>query len=280
MAVVTPDGIVGRVLAEYPYREPGSSVTDAGFAAAVESQKNHTRGVLKGMGSSTARVDYVPEGQKVERGETFFHIGRRSHISSRNAGGQSHQRGGPGDPFQTIYVEPFGAEAAPEEVFVIVDPVHQEIPDAPAADSPVFLGPDTKGAEAASGPETSGTGTQADQIVEQYKKIGAAQNHVYGEGGPGSTPPNFNLKVPGVNAPAVALGASGRIGASGSVGRMPRPFGASGATVASGFVRRVPRPLGASGATVASGFVRRVPRPLGASGATGARAARGGAFEP
>ena len=45
-------------------------------------------------------------------------------------------------------------------------------------------------------------GTTADKMMDQYKKIGAAQNHVYGEGLPGSTPPNFNLKVPGVNAPA------------------------------------------------------------------------------
>jgi hypothetical protein len=40
--------------------------------------------------------------------------------------------------------------------------------------------------------------------MDQYKKIGDAQKHVYGEGLPGSIPPNFNLKVPGVNAPADA----------------------------------------------------------------------------
>jgi rod shape-determining protein MreC len=249
MAVVTPDGILGKVLEVYPSASQVLSVTDAGFAASVESQKNHTRGVLKGMGSSSAKVDYVPEGQKVEKGETFFTSGDDrifprgmpvGKVTSVEAGGA----------FQTIYVEPFGAEAAPEEVFVIVDPVHQEIPDVPAADSPVFMSPDPKGAEGGSGPATPGQGTQADQIVEQYKKIGAAQNHVYGEGSPGSTPPNFNLKVPGVNAPTVAAGASGGVGAS-------------------GVVRRVPRALGTSGG---SSGVR--------TGAAGARAASGGAFRP
>jgi rod shape-determining protein MreC len=226
MAVVTADGIVGKVMAEYPIESQVLSVTDAGFAVAVESQKNHTRGVLKGLGSSTARVDYVPEGQKVEKGETFFTSGDDrvfprgmpvGKVTSVEAGGA----------FQTIYVEPFGAEAAPEEVLVIVDPVHQEIPDAPPADAPVFLSPDPKGAEAASGSATTGKGTQADQIVEQYKKIGAAQNHVYGEGTPGSMPPNFNLKVPGVNAPGVAVPASGAAGASGFVRRAPRALGVS-----------------------------------------------------
>jgi rod shape-determining protein MreC len=245
MAVVTADGIVGRVMAEYPFASQVLSVTDADFAAAVESQKNHTRGVLKGLGSSSsssAKVDYVPEGQKVEKGETFFTSGDdRIFPRGMPVGKVTSVEGG--GAFQTIYVEPFGAEAAPEEVFVIVDPVHQEIPDIPAADAPVFLSPDPKGASGASGPATPGKGTQADQVVEQYKKIGAAQNHVYGEGNPGSAVPNFNLKVPGVNAPA----------------------GASGGAGASGFVRRLPRPLGASG-------VR--------TGVAGARAASGGAFRP
>jgi rod shape-determining protein MreC len=230
MAVVTADGIVGRVMAEYPFASQVLLVTDAGFAAAVESQKNHTRGVLKGMGSSTARVEYVPEGQKVEKGETFFTSGDdRIFPRGMPVGKVTSVEGG--GAFQAIYVDPFGAEAAPEEVFVIVDPVHQEIPDVPAADAPVFMSPDPKGAQGGSGPATPGHGTQADQIVEQYKKIGAAQNHVYGEGNPGSAPPNFNLKVPGVNAPGVtvpgatptlAAGASGGVGGSGFVHRAPR----------------------------------------------------------
>jgi len=261
MAVVTADGIVGRVVAEYPFASQVLSVTDAGFAAAVESQKNHARGVLKGMGSSSAKVEYVPDGQKVEKGETFFTSGD-DRIFPRGMPVGKVTSVEDGTAFQTIYVEPFGAEAAPEEVFVIVDPVHQEIPDVPAADSPVFLGPDIKGAEGGSGPATPDKGTQADQIVEQYRKIGAAQNHVYGEGGPGSATPNFNLKVPGVNAPAVSAGASG----------------GAGARAGSGGVIRV------NAATGASGLVRQVPRPLGAPGVTGtriaARAASGGASKP
>lgn len=249
MAVVTADGIVGRVMAEYPFASQVLSVTDAGFAAAVESQKNHTRGVLKGMGSSSAKVDYVPDGQKVEKGETFFTSGDdRIFPRGMPVGKVTSVEDGPA--FQTIYVEPFGAEAAPEEVFVIVDPVQQTIPELPAADTPVFLAPDTEGAEGGTGAETPGKGTQADQIVEQYKKIGAAQNHVYGEASPA---PNFNLKVPGVNAPAVAAGASGGTVAMAGSGGAVRAVGALGA---SGLVRRAPRPMGGSGvsgARVASG---------------------------
>jgi len=105
-----------------------------------------------------------------------------------------------GGSFQNVTVEPMGAETAPEEVLVILDPVHQAIPDVTAADTPVFLGPDVKSDD--SQPVLPAAGTSADKLLDQYKKIGAAQNHVFGEGLPGSTPPNFNLKVPGVNAPA------------------------------------------------------------------------------
>jgi rod shape-determining protein MreC len=106
-----------------------------------------------------------------------------------------------GASFQDITVEPSGTEQAPEEVLVIVDPVHQAIPDEAPGDSPVFLAPDLNSDDHAQ--QTGGTGlTPADKLRDQYKKIGDAQKHVFGVGGPGTPPPNFNLKVPGVNAPA------------------------------------------------------------------------------
>ncbi len=140
---------------------------------------------------------------------------------------------------------------------MILDPVHQNIPDAPAPESPVFLGPDTQ-TGASNLPATPSKGTQADQIVDQYRKIGAAQNHVIGEGLPGSLPPNFNLKVPGVNAPAGAAGATGGTGISAA-----KPAAGYVARGASGLVRRAPAPLGASG------FARRIPASA-ASGPQGA----------
>ena len=60
---------MGRVLAVYPFASQVLSITDPGFAAGVESQKNHIHGVLKGLGNGTTKVDYVPAGQKVAVGE-------------------------------------------------------------------------------------------------------------------------------------------------------------------------------------------------------------------
>jgi rod shape-determining protein MreC len=259
MAVVTPDGIVGRVLEVYPSASQVLSVTDAGFAAAVESQKNHTQGVMKGMGGSLAKIDYVPSGQKVEKGEVFYTSGE-DRVFPRGMPVGKVTSVEDGTTFQNIYLDPYGAEAAPEEVFVIVDPVHQEIPPAPVADSPVFLAPDPKGAGDGS-PATPGNTTQADQLVDQYRKIGAAQGHVIGEGAPGSQPPNFNLKVPGVNAPALPAGATGMPAASGASGGFARGAGGA-ARGGSGYPRTAPRPAGTTGtARAATGSV---PRPASA----------------
>ena len=251
MAVVTPDGIVGKVLEVYKFASQVLSVTDPGFAAAVESQKNHTRGVVKGQGSGNEKIEYVPAGQKVEKGEIVYTSGEdRVFPRGMPVGRVTSVEDGP--IFQNIYLQAFSAEATPEEVFVIVDPVHQEIPDAPPSDSPVFLAPDVSGPAGASGgtgPQTPTTiGTQADKIVEQYRQIGAAQNHVYGEG----SAPNFNIKVPGVNAPGMPAGASGFAGSAGTTGALPsRGYSAAGARGSSGRTIR-PASSGYSGAVARS----------------------------
>jgi len=222
MAVVTPDGIVGSVVAVYPFASQVRGVTDPGFAAGVESQKNHVHGVLKGIGNESAKVDYIPTGQKVEVGEMFFTSGEdRVFPKGLPVGKVTSVK--EGSAFQDVYVQPTGVESAPEEVLVIVDPIHQEIPDAPANDSPVFLGPDVKPDATAVNSAASGARTQADQMMEQYKKLGAAQNHQFGEGGPGTPPPNFNIKVPGVNAPAAPAGSSVATGSTGALVPRPKP---------------------------------------------------------
>ncbi|MDQ1473994.1 MAG: rod shape-determining protein MreC, partial [Bryobacterales bacterium] len=210
MAVVTPAGIVGRILAVYPFASQVLSVNDAGFAAGVESQKNHVHGVLKGVGAGAAKMDYVPTGQKIETGELLFTSGE-DRVFPRGLLVGKVTGVGEGSNFQAISVQPSAAEAAPEEVLVIVDPAHQEIPQAAAADAPVFLAPALKTETQAADPVQKpgpGQGTQADKMMDQYKKLGDSQKYKFGEGGPGSVPLNFNLKVPGVNAPALPVGST------------------------------------------------------------------------
>jgi rod shape-determining protein MreC len=204
MAVVTPDGIVGKVLAVYPTASLVLLVTDSVFAAGVVSQKNHVRGVLKGSGYGNCRVDYVPPEEKVEVGEWFYTSGDdRIFPKGMPAGKITAVR--PGSPFQEILVDPSGTEKGLEEVLIVLQAVHQEIPDGKStgADAPVYLAPpppaapdaENPSAGSPTGPAATATGTEADRLRERYKEIGDAQHHRFGEGVPGSKPPDFNLKV-------------------------------------------------------------------------------------
>ena len=75
MAVVTPDGIVGKVIAAFPVTSEVVLITDSSFAAGVISQKNRVHGILRGQGSGTCRIDGVQNEEKVEVGEWFYTSG-------------------------------------------------------------------------------------------------------------------------------------------------------------------------------------------------------------
>src|SRR5947208_334780 len=72
MAVITPDGIVGKVFAAYPTASQVLLITDPDFAAGVVSRNGLVRGTLKGQGTPQCKVDYVPFEEKVEPGEMLF----------------------------------------------------------------------------------------------------------------------------------------------------------------------------------------------------------------
>jgi rod shape-determining protein MreC len=207
MAVVTPEGIVGKVVDAYPTASLVMLITDPTFAAGVVSQKNHVRGTLKGQGHSECLVDYVQNEERVEPGEMFFTSGD-DRIFPRGfpVGQVSAVRNG--KTFKEIYIAPSGMQGGPEEVLIVLEGVHQEIPDGEIA-SPGYkiLQPPADG-EASGADTVSGTlVTDADRLKDQYKQAGQAQNHVFGEGVPGSKAPDFT-KIPGIRAAAPAGSAS------------------------------------------------------------------------
>jgi rod shape-determining protein MreC len=197
MAVVTADGIVGKVLEAYPAASEVLLVTDPEFAAGVISQKNQARGTLKGQGTPLCKVDYVPIDVKVELGEWFYTSGD-DRIFPRGfpAGVVKSVRNG--QPYKEIYLEPSGLQRGLEDVLILVEGVHMEVPDAPPANQPVYIGPPAPppaGAVGASGevqpPPVTGPGTAADSLKSQYKAAGDAQGHTFGVGEVGSKPPDF-----------------------------------------------------------------------------------------
>jgi len=201
MAVVTPDGIVGKVVDAYPTASLVMLITDPTFGAGVVSQKNRVHGTLRGQGHAECAVDYVQNEERVDVGEWFYTSGD-DRIFPRGFPVGQVTAARNGKTFKEIYVTPSGMQGGVEEVLIVINGVHQEIPDGENA-SPgykILTPPPTNTAEA---PQETGQPaaltTDADRLREIYKQAGAAQNHTYGEGVPGSKPPDFT-KIPGLRA--------------------------------------------------------------------------------
>ena len=214
MAVVTPEGIVGKVIAAYPTASQVMLITDQDFAAGVISQKGQVRGTLKGQGTPLCKVDYVPLEEKVEAGEMFYTSGD-DRIFPRGFPVGVVKAVHSAQPFKEILVEPSGLQRGLEDVLILLDPVHQDIPATPVAGQPVYIAPPppsaaagNTGTEAAATPQTAPAGTEADKLRSVYKAAGDAQGHTFGEGLPGSKPPDFT-KLPGQGTPAPGAGGQG-----------------------------------------------------------------------
>jgi rod shape-determining protein MreC len=196
MAVVTPDGIVGKVIAAFPVTSEIILVTDSSFAAGVISQKNRVHGILRGQGSGTCRVDSVQNEEKVEVGEWFYTSGDdRVFPKGMPAGQVKVVR--PGSPFQDIFLDPSGMQTL-EEVLIVLEGVHQTVPGASNASAAVHL-QSLPPADTSISPTPSAapaSGTDADKLRDRYEALGEAQGHKFGEGLPGSKPPDFNAPIP------------------------------------------------------------------------------------
>src|SRR5581483_3822955 len=201
MAVVTPEGIVGKVVAVYPLVSQVLLVTDPTFKVGVESQKGHIHGVLD-CGSGKCVVEQIQNEDKVDVGEWFFTSGE-DRIFPKGFPVGRVVAAEPGQGTKNVALNLSGAPGGAEEVLVVLKGIHQPIPAAAVPDdTPVttLMPPtpelETGGAEAPKGQ------TQADKIVQKYAEIGKQENHVFG--GVGSAIPNFNAKPVSAPKPTAA----------------------------------------------------------------------------
>jgi len=216
MAVITPDGIVGKIVSSYPTASNLLLVTDPAFAAGVLSQKNRVHGTLKGTGNSNAIVDYVQNEQTVEIGEWFYTAGDdRIFPKGLLAGTVTAVR--PGRTVKDIFLSPSGLQHGLEDVLVILEGDHKPIPDLPPPNQSVHLQPlpPAEGGTGLAGDplntanntssnttkNSGGAQTDLDREVERTRRIGEDQKHVFGERGRGA--PDFNkVPDPGASRPA------------------------------------------------------------------------------
>jgi rod shape-determining protein MreC len=207
MAVVTPDGIVGKVIAAYPTASEILLATDSDFAAGVVSQDGAVRGTLKGQGTPLLKVDYVPIQEKVQAGQWFYTSGD-DRIFPRGFPVGVVRSVRDAQPFKEILVDPAGLQHGLEDVLIITQGVHQDIPPTPVADQPVYIAPPPPDESKPTSPTPAGAPapvTEADKLRLEYQAAGEAQGHKFGSGESG--PPDFTkiqttLPQPAPLAPA------------------------------------------------------------------------------
>jgi rod shape-determining protein MreC len=212
MAVVTPDGILGKVTAAYPTVSEVLLITDPLFAAGVVSAKNHVHGTLKGTGTPLCKVDFVAFEDRVEPGDWFYTSGD-DRIFPRGMPVGVVKSVRPGQPYREITLEPSGMGRGLEDVLIVMEGVHQEIPDTPPANQPMYVAPppppiapaagatSDAGGAGTGGPEASpaaahpAAGTEADKARALYQNAADAAGIVLGGGPTGQVrtakPPDF-----------------------------------------------------------------------------------------
>jgi rod shape-determining protein MreC len=207
MAVVTPDGIVGKVIAAYPTASEVLLATDADFAAGVMSPDGAVRGTLKGQGTPLLKIDYVPIQEKVTVGEWFYTSGD-DRIFPRGFPVGVVRSVRDAQPFKEILLDPVGLQHGLEDVLIITQGVHQDIPPTPVADQPVYIAPPPPDEAKPAAPAAAGATppiTEADKLRLEYQAAGEAQGHTFGAGA--YSEPSFSAihtTLPKTPAPAPA----------------------------------------------------------------------------
>jgi rod shape-determining protein MreC len=204
MAVVTPDGIVGKIVAVYPLVSQVLLVTDPTFKVGVESQKRHIHGVLD-CGSGKCVVEQIQNEDQVDAGEWFYTSGEdRIFPKGFPVGKVISSQAGQG--MRDIKLDLSGAPEGVEEVLIVLQGVHRAIPATPPPDDDLNMTalpppPPEGGSEA---PVSAKPQTEADKVLQKYSALGQQQGHVYGA--VGSNVPNFNTKA-AASAPGPAQSA-------------------------------------------------------------------------
>jgi rod shape-determining protein MreC len=188
MAVIVPDGIVGKVVAAYPTVSLVMLATEQSFVASVTSQKTHLKGLLKGRGTATMIVDSLFNLQKVEDGEWFYTSGEDRIFPKGLPVGQCRVMY-EGNVIREVQLTPAALKSGLEEVLVVTQGVHGLIPPpgTPAsAEVSLLPAPPAEGETAAPAGAAAMPGapvlprTEADQLRDKYKKLGEQQNFQYG----------------------------------------------------------------------------------------------------
>ena len=212
MAVITADGIVGKVQASYASTCLVLLINDPESGAGIVLSDSRARGVLKGTGRRICKIDYISPETKVSTGELVYTSGD-DRVYPRGLPVGKVTRVSRGVSFLDISVEPLAPLDRLEEALIVAMGVHLDLRrDAQPTPPEIMMAParawtrQLGNVESASTNRnrsasnlTTATGlgesstitTDADRIKQQYRRIVGAQGTRVGS--VTAPPPDFNF---------------------------------------------------------------------------------------
>lgn len=149
MPVITPDGVVGKIVEVFPNSAQVLLIDDKDSGVGALLSETRTHGVVKGTGDPALHLEYIAPTEKVHAGETILTSGDdRIYPKDFPVGTVIDVK--PASPFETIAVQPAARLDRLEEVLVLL--TQQEISAKKSPDAPVPATASPTGTPAEGGP--------------------------------------------------------------------------------------------------------------------------------
>ncbi len=117
--VVTPEGIVGKIVEVLPNTAQVLLINDKDSGVGALFSASRTHGVVRGSGDPEPRMDYVVNDEKVQPGDLIATSGE-DRIFPKDFPVGAVESAKPGNPFQTIRVRPAARLDRLEDVIVLL----------------------------------------------------------------------------------------------------------------------------------------------------------------
>lgn len=181
LAVVTPDGIVGKVVEVLSDTSQVLLINDKESGVGAVFEQSRTKGIVKGTGDSDPHMDYVSNDEKVQPGDMILTSGE-DRIFPKGLLIGTVGDAAPGNPFQTIRVKPAVRLDRLEDVIVLlsVSDLKPQKSDQLTGAAPIAAEADAARAAAAQAAvqakaaETSGSSSGAAHAAAQVRRSSGA----------------------------------------------------------------------------------------------------------
>ena len=191
LAVITPEGIVGKIVEVFPSAAQVLLINDKDSGVGALFADTRTHGVVKGNGEPEPRMEYVENGEKVHPGEAVLTSGE-DRIFPKGFPIGTVESAAPGNPFQVIHIQAAARLDRLEEVLVLL--TQQELSPKKTEEVPSATPPHQVYQPPSTSQKVSSPGSVAPPAPKKPKPQPKPAPE---SAAPGNTPPPENAPAPG-----------------------------------------------------------------------------------